>query len=552
MTINELKYLITTKIYTNGIEDITAEDLQQVLLVMADSAFTDVIDRLDVTRVDAALSANQGKILNDKITSILNDTSDIHLTINSILSELLTLSDNIATEVNDRKTADTAILVSLDNEITNRTNGDISINTALTKEIQDRKDADTAINTTITSNVNTINGKINTLTNNLTAEAAIREQADTALGVRIDNETTNRINYDQRLDDKISTEATDRKNGDIQIQLTLNNEIEERKSDVNALNTRVTIEVQDRTNADKLLNQRIDNLPVIDLTPYYTKDEVDDLIDNIEAGEVDLSDYYTKEQVDEAIDEAVTGGTVDLSNYYTKTDADALLNNKADKSTTYNKTEVDSKFTPYYTSAQVDSKIAAIPTVDLTNYYDKDEIDDLLDNLSAGDVDLTNYYTKLQADSLLSNKANVGDSYTKTEVDGKIAAIPATDLSNYYTKTEVDSLIPDLSNYYTNDEIDNLLLNKASAIDVAGKQDRLTAGTNITIAGNVISAKDTVYDDTALQLMVSQKQNQLVVSDGLNLDSTRLTLDIQHVILTQAEFDALTTKSTTTIYYIKG
>lgn len=51
------------------------------------------------------------------------------------------------------------------------------------------------------------------------------------------------------------------------------------------------------------------------LTEYYTKDEVDDAIKNVE---VDLSGYYTKEEVDEAIKNV----EVDLTEYYTKEEVD--------------------------------------------------------------------------------------------------------------------------------------------------------------------------------------------------------------------------------------
>ena len=51
------------------------------------------------------------------------------------------------------------------------------------------------------------------------------------------------------------------------------------------------------------------------LTEYYTKEEVDEAIEN---AEVDLSGYYTKEQVDEAIENV----EVDLTGYYTKEEVD--------------------------------------------------------------------------------------------------------------------------------------------------------------------------------------------------------------------------------------
>ena len=51
-----------------------------------------------------------------------------------------------------------------------------------------------------------------------------------------------------------------------------------------------------------------------DLKSYYTKAEVDDIVDDFEA--TDLSDYYTKNEVNQLIDDV----EVDLSDYYNKTE----------------------------------------------------------------------------------------------------------------------------------------------------------------------------------------------------------------------------------------
>ena len=54
---------------------------------------------------------------------------------------------------------------------------------------------------------------------------------------------------------------------------------------------------------------------------------------------------------------------------------------------------------------------------DLTNYYNKTQVDSLLgDKADADDV-----YDKDTMDSLLENKANQSTTYTKTEVDNLIA-----------------------------------------------------------------------------------------------------------------------------------
>ena len=59
----------------------------------------------------------------------------------------------------------------------------------------------------------------------------------------------------------------------------------------------------------------------VDLSEYYTREQVDDLIDRIDIPEVDLTQYYTKEETENKIEEAIQGIEIpktDLSDYYTK------------------------------------------------------------------------------------------------------------------------------------------------------------------------------------------------------------------------------------------
>jgi len=73
--------------------------------------------------------------------------------------------------------------------------------------------------------------------------------------------------------------------------------------------------------------------------------------------------------------------------------------------------------------------------------------------------------------------------------------------------------------------------------EVAKKQDKLTAGTNITIENNVISATGGGGDTSALEARVAVLEAAL---GGYKL-----------VALTQSEYDALTTKDENTLYFIK-
>jgi hypothetical protein len=250
----------------------------------------------------------------------------------------------------------------------------------------------------------------------------------------------------------------------------------------------------------------------------YTKAEVEALV----ASGTDLSDYYNKAQVDSLI------GAIpetDLSNYYNKTE----VYNKLES---YSKAEVDSliagggaDLSDYYTKAQVDSLIDAIPETDLTNYYNKTEVYNKLESYSKVEVDnlipdintkqdtlvsATNIKT-INGESILgsgdlvisgggavdlSDYYKKTETYSKVEVDTKIADIPPTDLSGYYNKTEVNNIIDsipatDLSNYY--DKTETYSKVETNSL-VATKQDTLVSGNSIkTINGqSVLGSGDIV------------------------------------------------------------
>lgn len=117
-----------------------------------------------------------------------------------------------------------------------------------------------------------------------------------------------------------------------------------------------------------------------------------------------------------------------------------------------------------------------------------------------GSVDLSNYYTK-------------DETYSKTEVDEKIAAVPGggtADLSNYYTKTETDQKIAeaqlgggevDLSGYRTldNDRFESI---------------RLVDGEN-----------NTLLRMNAWGIGSDTNETFWISADGTGAFATRLTLD---------------------------
>lgn len=138
---------------------------------------------------------------------------------------------------------------------------------------------------------------------------------------------------------------------------------------------------------------------------------------------------------------------------------------------------------------------------------------------------IENYYTKWQVDDLIESATTSGCCITPEEVDEKIesakteieAEIPSlsgyatekwvldknyitgVDLSDYALKSEIPT-VPTSNTAFTNDagyltEHQSLSaysttdeVNSAIAQAVSGKQDTLSAGTNITIVDNIISA----------------------------------------------------------------
>ncbi len=117
-------------------------------------------------------------------------------------------------------------------------------------------------------------------------------------------------------------------------------------------------------------------------------------------------------------------------------------------------------------------------------------------------------------------------------------------VNNAWEKLGTQTL--DLSDYYHKNEV-NTLLNT--------KQNTLTAGNNITIADNTISAKDTVYDDTAVKQLISTETTERKAEVATKADAkhTHVIADITDYdiedgfspIVTVSKADGITTLSIT-------
>ena len=305
---------------------------------------------------------------------------------------------------------------------------------------------------------------------------------------------------------------------------------------------------------------------VANANAYYTKSEVDEKLEDI----VTSGCCITPEEVDEKIESAITD--IDLSEYAKKseiptvpTNVSAFVNDVpyltehqslsgyATQQWVQNQhyiTGVDlsdyatkeyvSEYT--YDKETIDEKVAGGGSFDPTQYYNKTQTNDLLDEkldvTAYTPTDLSNYYNKTEVENIVNS--------AKTEVEGEIPSlsgyateqwvldkhyISGVDLSDYALKSEIPT-VPTSNSAFTNDmgyltehqslsaysttqEVTNII-NQS----VSGKQDTLSAGTNITIVGNVISASGGGEIDTYVSGVTRNDSRSIKVDKNGNIRNT--------------------------------
>ena len=127
--------------------------------------------------------------------------------------------------------------------------------------------------------------------------------------------------------------------------------------------------------------------------------------------DVDLSDYYTKEEVDALIASGGTGLQINYNDLLNRPIINGLLQSNLDLNNhmlLYNGQKL-------YCPAVIENIITFDSDVSIPNIYNKSEVDALI----AGGGEPIDAYTKTETDGLLALKANVTDVYTKSECDEK-------------------------------------------------------------------------------------------------------------------------------------
>ena len=185
------------------------------------------------------------------------------------------------------------------------------------------------------------------------------------------------------------------------------------------------------------------------------------------------------------------------SEYITETELSTALDDY------YTKTET-------YTKSEVNDLIGAISTIDIQ----------VVNTLPTQDISTTTIYL-VPAETSEDN--NYYDEYIYVNNSWELIGTTKVDLSDYYTKSEVNNLISD---FVTDTEMSTAL---------SSKQDTLTAGANIDITNDVISAVDTTY----------------TAGTGLTLSGTEFSVDTT-VIAEVSDIPTAVSQLTNDSGYITG
>ena len=437
-----------------------------------------VVDNLTSNLTDAALSANQGRVLKELIDT---KTVDVDLTgyakqewvmqnfISVIPSEYVTDSElNTALSSYYTKTQidNKGYLTSIPADYVTENELSTSLNSYYTKTQIDNKGyltsipseyvTETELNTSLSSYYTKTQIDNKGYLTSIPAEYV----TDSELNAELDSYYT-KNETDTKLDTKLNKSVWDGvfridENGDLRCTKNFIGEKEVSAYGAGDIASSTVVVVDNLTsnltdaalsaNQGRVLKELIDTKTVdVDLTDYAQKTWVSQNFISVIP-----SEYVTDTELN----------TV-LNSYYTKAQIDAKGYLTAIPSEYVTDTELSTSLNSYYTKTQIDNKgyLTAIPSeyvtdtelsTSLNSYYTKTQIDN------------KGYLTSIPSEYVTETELNTSLSsyYTKTQIDNKgyLTSIPA----EYVTDTELNA---ELDNYYTKSVTDlkfNMTVDKAT------------------------------------------------------------------------------------------
>ena len=392
------------------------------------------------TELEARIQANTDNIVSEIVRSKQVE-KELNDKINSI--NLDSTNANLSTEVDRATAAEAAIQSALDAEIVRAKAVEGTLTTSINNEIARAKAEEKKLSDKIDSidiptvDFTEVNNSISTLETKVDNEIA---RAKNAEKINADNITSLQTSVGGLNDSIASANATitqlqaDSSAKDSEIESNLNTEKKRAENAENALSDKIDIINGDKETVGSIAHAIHD-------AEHYTDDKIAEHKFEADEKYQPKGDYYTKSEVDKAI--ADVDVTEQLKDYVKAEDNTVIKNNKGNvvKSlildlsndgdnviSVYDSNEVDAKFA---TKKELQEAIDAIELgskdeIDLSDYYNKNEVDNKIDSIDIPTVDLSDYYTKSEVDD---------------KIDAKIDSIeiPTVDLSDYVTKQELNT-----------------------------------------------------------------------------------------------------------------
>ena len=407
------------------------------------------------------------------------------------------LSTTISEEATRAKAAEATLQGNIDAEEARAKEAEQANTTAITNEVTRAQSAESTLQGNIDAEATRAQGVEATLQQSISTEATRAQNAEATLQGNIDDEEARAQAAEQANTTAITNEVTRAQLAEKDLQNKIDTLEAASGGDFSALTQRIAAEENRAKSAEQAIEADVDALEIAmplkansaDLATVATSGSYNDLTDkpiiptvptNVSAftndagylvaadvaGKADKSDTYTKEEVDDKIDNII-GGEINLQNYYTKSEIDAsqaaqdtAIEAKAPQATTYTKTEVNNLVSPKANSADLATVATSGSYNDLTdkpnipamqvqsdwNQTGTSEPDYIKNKPTIPtvptDVSAFTNDAGYLINTDIEGKADKSDTYTKTEVDDIISQVQAgqgSSLKNYYTKTQIDS-----------------------------------------------------------------------------------------------------------------
>lgn len=329
--------------------------------------------------IEAVFSMEVGREMNDH-NKLYNRYADDQHPISAItgLTEALAEgSSNLQAEISRAEAAEQALDDKIEAETTRAEGAESGLNTAIGNETTARIQADITLQTNITAEENRAKGVENGLRSDLTAETTARENADTGLQGQI---TTNANDIDS-IEDKIPSEASS--SNQLADKLYVDTADSNLQSQIDAISASSDVTDIVGTYAE---------LQAYDTSTLTNDDIIKVLQDESQGG---ATTYYRW------VVSGSSGSFVLIGSegpYYTKAEADELYDEKQDEITATNKLDSDLVDDNGQTNKFVTASEKAQITTNANNITD----------LQTNKADKSTTYTKTEVDTIATGKANVG------------------------------------------------------------------------------------------------------------------------------------------------